>query len=330
MIDDAHGALVWDTLLAGRPLGALALPKVNGRLDLRGISAPSPSSVHNYESTGGQISALKGLLVFRNCRWNDADFTGASMPSFRFHDCVIENCIFDRATCSDWRMWGTTVSSCAFRQADLRGSALGGVDGAKRNAFLNIDFSGADLRRTVYMSAEMNGCMFASANIDNVNFEGTSFVNCVFQGRVRGVQFGRHSFRGESLPPNEMKNVDFRNASLRHTEFRGLDLEDVLWPTDEEHFVVDGFREVLDGLIGLWSARGDDAAKRLAAYFRVVRKWIGQSQRVGVVSRKDVVELGGEGAVDDFLRTVFERGALVKESECRREAFSRATSGTSG
>ena len=198
-------------------------------------------------------------------------------------------------------MWGTSISNTSFRGADLRKAALGGVNG-RRNSFRCVDFTKADLRQTVYVSAEMVGCAFSQAKIAKVDFQGTVFVDCRFEGKLEEVQFHRYAFRGEAFPPNEMDGVDLRGAKLSHVEFRGLDMESVKWPEDEDQFLVKDHPATLDRLLPTWKSRSDLGSKRLAASFGVVRKWVGTNQRVGVISKGDLLEAGGEEAVADFLR----------------------------
>jgi hypothetical protein len=100
------------------------------------------------------------------------------------------------------------------------------------------------------------------------------------------------------------KGVDLRKAKLKFVEFRGLDMAEVRWPEDEDHFVVEDYPATLDRLLATWRARSDLASRRLAASFGVVRKWVGPKQRVGVVSKADLIEVGGEEAVADFLRVI--------------------------
>jgi uncharacterized protein YjbI with pentapeptide repeats len=229
-MDPIRSAEVWSRLMSGRAVDDLGLPVVNGRTDLSGIAAPEPSVVREYVTLGANVKELGDLVVFRGRRWKKLDFSRGQLKSLRFFDCEIEDCCFDGADCSSWRMWGTSISNTSFKAADLRQAALGGVDNGKRNSFRRVDFTKADLRRTVYVSAEMLGCAFAQTKLAKVDFQGTVFVDCVFEGKLEEVQFHRHAFRGEAFPPNEMKGVDLRKAKLKYVEFQGLDMRFVKLP----------------------------------------------------------------------------------------------------
>ena len=92
-------------LMAGRPLDDLGLEKVEGRIDLRGLPAPVPRRLARYEQAGWFIEKLGNLVKFDGVTLRGLDLSGASLDSFRFHKCIIENCLFDGARCHDWRMW---------------------------------------------------------------------------------------------------------------------------------------------------------------------------------------------------------------------------------
>jgi Pentapeptide repeats (8 copies) len=297
-------AAVWERLTTGSSLDDLELPEIDGRIDLRGLAAPEPVVVSTSETAETRVTRLGGLLTIRRGHWKGLDFSGSQLKSLRFFDTTIEDCRFDKANCSDWRMWGTSIVRTSFVSADLRGASLGGVDEGKRNFFREVDFSKADLRGSAHGVAEMVGCRFFQAKLRKVDFQGTVLVNCVFAGLLDEVCFSDHEFRRRQFPPNEMRGVDFRDAKFRFVEFRNLDLDDVIWPKDEGHYVVQDFPSMLDRALAEWSNREDLRSRRLATFFSGVRKWLGPKQRVGVISRDDLRYIGGEAAVSDFLQLI--------------------------
>ena len=112
-------------------------------------------------------------------------------------------------------MWGMAFTDCRFRGANLRDVAMGGISQeGRRNRYLRVDFTKADMRGTAHFSSDMIGCDFSHANLGKVEFQGTVFVDCAFAGVVYDAQFHRYAFEGEAHPPNEMKGVDFRGAKL--------------------------------------------------------------------------------------------------------------------
>jgi hypothetical protein len=162
------------------------------------------------------------------------------------------------------------------------------------------------LRETAYQASEFVGCKFKDTRLDKVEFEGSAFVDCSFEGEVRNVIFSKRGFQLERFPPNEMINVDFRRAQLRWTEFRNLDLDRVLFPSDDDHIIVQNWPYVLSRLIGFFGRRKDDTSKGYTGFFEHERKWLGSKQKVGILNRGDLCEVGGEGGLQvvlDVIRT---------------------------
>jgi uncharacterized protein YjbI with pentapeptide repeats len=167
-----------------------------------------------------------------------------------------------------------------------------------------VDFTLADLRRTTYIAAHFEECNFKHARLENIDFQSSTFRNCTFEGELREVIFYRKGFGAQEFPENEMSGVDFSRAKLRWTEFRGLDLKDVCFPTDNDHIVLDNFPESLDRLSNFFGERSDANSKRLAAVLAHKRKWVGPGQRRGVFNKMDLLQIAGEEALQYFLKIV--------------------------
>jgi uncharacterized protein YjbI with pentapeptide repeats len=297
-------ALIWARLSTGKSLADLQLPEVKGRVDLRDLSVPPRAVVREKMHRSKRVAEISGFITVRGALWKGLDFSGAQLESLRFHETSIADCRFDGARCVDWRMWRTRIADTSFCSADLRGSALGGIKSGTRNAFRGVDFTNADLRQTVHQSADMVACTFCKTNLSGVDFQGTVFVDCTFEGELSKVLFYRHAFRGEAFPPNEMKGVDLRQAKLLYVQFRGLDMDQVYWPEDGEHFLVEDYPATLDRMLAAFGARSDLGSKRVAAVLGMHRKWAGPNQRLGVVSKAELLALGGAEAVVEFLRVL--------------------------
>jgi uncharacterized protein YjbI with pentapeptide repeats len=245
------------------------------------------------------VTEATNLVVLRGVTWKGIDFSAAKLGSLRFFDSVIENCRFDFANCRDWRMWGTRTVDTSFRGADLREAALGGLDEGRRNSFMRVDFSKANLRGSVHKSSDMEQCTFDG--ITSVDFQGTVFKNCTFVGELNDVLFYRHAFRGEAYPANEMKGADFREATLRHVGFRGLDMADVKWPTSTDHVVLSDYVPTLERLLKVLSTRTDEMSRRLGVLIMHSLRWAGPNQKEGVINIRDWAEVCGEELVSEFV-----------------------------
>jgi hypothetical protein len=116
--------------------------------------------------------------------------------------------------------------------------------------------------------------------------------------------FWERGFKGELFPPNEMRRVDLRRAKLRWSGFHGLDLDEVLLPTDEDHIVVENYPEALDRLLAFFCARPDVPSSALAAIFEHDKEWLGAKQRVGVLNKRDLIETAGEEGLQAVMKVI--------------------------
>jgi uncharacterized protein YjbI with pentapeptide repeats len=122
------------------------------------------------------------------------------------------------------------------------------------------------MRRTVYKAAVFEQCLFCGTKLAHVDFQGSNFVDCIFRGELRDVMFYRHAFRGEEFPPNEMIDVDFTGASLRDVGFRGLVLDRVRFPKDDDHIVIRNFASSLAEMKKTVEAQEDYTAKLIVRF----------------------------------------------------------------
>lgn len=72
---------VFGRLLSRKRLDDLRLGAYDGRVDLRGISAPPPERLTGFAQKGWVVSELVGLLKFTGVRLTDLDFTGSRFSS---------------------------------------------------------------------------------------------------------------------------------------------------------------------------------------------------------------------------------------------------------
>jgi hypothetical protein len=66
---------IFGRLLAGSRLDDLRLGEHDGRVDLRGIGAPSPERLKTLEKNGWVVAELGGLLKFESVKLADLDFS---------------------------------------------------------------------------------------------------------------------------------------------------------------------------------------------------------------------------------------------------------------
>jgi len=234
----------------------------------------------------------------QGAKWQNLDFTGSKLNGLRLFDCELRNCRFDRCHLRDLRVWATTFGECSFTGANLRKSVLGGVRNGKRNSYSGVDFSGADLRETVYKAAAFERCIFRDAKLERIDFQTSTFEDCVFEGELRDLLFYRRGFDGDAYPANEMVNVDFSRAKLHDIGFRGLTLDRVKLPEDTDHIVIKNVDITLDRLTAALKHQDDTTAKKLTAFLNIDRKWIAPNQVQKVINVQDLADTVGREGVN--------------------------------
>jgi fluoroquinolone resistance protein len=301
MINNSSSPEIWNRLLQGKSLDGLSLETKDGRINLRGLALPDPSVIRKYQMANSTVWEIEPAAVFRRVKWQDLDFSSSKLNGIRLFDCEIRNCLFEKSQLKDLRVWSTVVTESSFIGADLRKAALGGVQDGKRNTYLNVDFSEADLRETAYRAASFERCVFRNTKLVNVDFQTSTFTDCVFEGELRDVLFYRRGFNGEAFPPNEMVNVDFSRAILRDVGFRGLSLDRVRLPEDSEHILIKNFVSALDKAIDALKGQEDGTARKLVAFLEICRKWAPPNQVQGIINIQDLTEVAGEVGVRNLI-----------------------------
>jgi uncharacterized protein YjbI with pentapeptide repeats len=289
---------LWDRLRAGNALNGREMKSREGRVDLSGLELPAPKVVNQFNFGRASVAQVEPTATIRGVKWQNLDFAGSRLGGLRLFDCEIINCSFDSCHLQDMRIWSSKILETSFRGADLRKAALGGLEKGQRNVFSKVDFTEADLRQTMYTAAEFDQCIFRNAKLVKIDFQTSSFSDCVFEGELSDVLFYRRAFNGESLPPNEMKNVDFTRAKLRHVEFRGLNLDRVRLPSDSENIATSSHSATLDKLIGSLQSHQDTTGRKLLAFLSVLRKWAAPGEARGVINLGDIADIAGAEGVD--------------------------------
>lgn len=298
MISESLNLEIWDRLIQGESLDGLALATKDGRIDLSGLKLPDPSVVRRFQLKGSPMAEIESGPIIQGAKWRNLDFSGSKLNGLRFFDCALNNCRYEKCQLQDLRVWSTTFTECSFKGANLRKSTLGGVQNGKRNIYLTVDFSDADLRETVYKAAAFERCIFRGAKLVKIDFQTSTFTDCVFEGELRDVLFYRRGFEGEAYPANEMINVDFSRTKLHDVGFRGLTLDRVKLPQDADHIVIKNVLATLDKLIAALKQEGDATAQQLIAFLNIDRKWTMPDQAQRAINTQDLEETIGVEGVD--------------------------------
>jgi fluoroquinolone resistance protein len=201
-----------EALKSGGHLGAESSPfgRVGDLCDVRGLQVPD------------------GMRILSR-HVKDADFSWGFIRLAWIQNCVFENVRFDNATI-DTADHGNRFTGCSFV-----GTSFQDGIGYRGSSYNNCRFEKVDFRRSVFTRADMNDCIFSDCKLKGVDFNASSFVNCMFEGKLEDVWFRG----GFPLPvnvtdfgeprPNRMQGVSFANASLWGITFsNGCDLSSVV------------------------------------------------------------------------------------------------------
>ncbi|MFC9425808.1 pentapeptide repeat-containing protein [Streptomyces sp. NPDC056987] len=270
-------------------LASLPLERHEDRVDLRGIRMGSELPLPSGITAGGyMVEEITTPLDAHGVEFSAIDFTGSSLNSLRFKDCRIVNCLFDEADCRDWRTWGLEVVDSNFSNTAMRACHLGTWNEGDRSTYVRVDFSGADLKSSFFSYADFRDCDFSYADVDQLDFRSACFRGCRFAGHLRGTVFWSLPPNSEATDHNLMARVDFRDATLRFVEFRGLDLRDVTLPHSNQYIKVAQYPCVMrlapDRLRGLPGRNGNRAARLLERQTR----WINSKRDVGIWHEEDL------------------------------------------
>jgi uncharacterized protein YjbI with pentapeptide repeats len=293
---------LWDALIHGNLIRSASADLREGRLDLRGLVLPQVAVLERYAATPlTTAERVFNVVKVNRVMLHGIDFNDAQLNGVQFVDCSVMDCAFQGASLRDCAFWNCLISKCDFRKANLRDATLGAIRDGRRNRFDQVDFSSADLRNTIYVSADFRSCIFRDTKLGKVDFEGSSFTNCIFEGPLEEVAFAHESFVHKGLPPNEMLNVDFTQAKLFWVWFRHLNLDKVKFPEDEDHIILEDYPKQLDQLLSFLNKRRDEPSMALAASLEISQKWMGPKQRRGILNKKEILETGGG---QDFLEMI--------------------------
>jgi|CXWL01.1.fsa_nt_gi uncharacterized protein YjbI with pentapeptide repeats len=192
------------------------------------------------------IQILVKDVVLKDIDLSYADFSSSWMQANRF-----ENCLFEKTDFSDIADHGNTFSHCVFKKCDFKLAVLG-YEGSQ---YKNCTFKACSFQRTNFIRAEFVSTDFVDCRLKSIDFSGSSFENCKFEGLLDDVWF-RGTYGYESYftefgqpKPNKMDNVSFENADLRNPAFSdGCDLTTVKVKNDGRHFKFDNWLKRLQFL----------------------------------------------------------------------------------
>lgn len=298
-------------LTRGDDLAGLGLAQHEGRVDLRHLQAPTPEVLRRFGVDGWDIEELGNCVEFNDCQLMDFDLTGARLTNFRFRNTRVTNCRFESADCRDWRIWNTSLRHCSFSHANMRETALGTLKEGKGNIWYDIDFVGADLRRSHALGAVFEVCDFSNAKFDATELQLCTLVDCVFAGEMDEVVFDSRPIKS-SARSEPMHNVDFTRARFNYVEFLGGDLSGIALPDDPDLRLVRHFPCIARAIVQMLANDDRAEAKSLVEYLEHTGFEQLPPESDYVFNRRVVASFGGPEC-----RRLFDEVLPRAEMDCR-------------
>ncbi|MFD1048610.1 pentapeptide repeat-containing protein, partial [Kibdelosporangium lantanae] len=261
------------------------LAEHHGRRDLRGFVMPNRKTRESMAGSGVIPADQVRRPEIAGYTLDGLDFTDADFDVIRFYDSELRNCVFDGIRFRDLKLWRTRVHDCSFREAKLVDAVLGALEDGVPNSYTGVDLTAADLRRAVFEYADFVDVDFSDTNLIDIDFGSATFSRCTFSGRLDQLVFWELPPDSERSVRNQMDDVDFSRAELHGVEFRGLRLDRVTLPMDDNHVVVHHYDRVLKRAIDELTG-----SSPYAAGFEHELRWAHPLREVGIWHRDDLDE----------------------------------------
>jgi uncharacterized protein YjbI with pentapeptide repeats len=266
----------------------------DGRLDLRGIRLPDPTTTTSEERTllrrMFRLDRRSAVHQLRKATVANIDFSYAELPRIMFMACEIRDCRFERADVEDGGLWECRVTDTSFEGANLRSVVLGGrgyPPAHPPTPYDRVSFASADLRDAVPGAADFTDCDFSGARIDKLEFEGCTFVRCRFAGRLSDVIWAAADDR-DPRRRGSLVDVDMSATVLTFCAFRGLDLSDVKLPAAPEHIVFENFACAIKRALAALHGTDDPNERGLRGLLQAHADWTLPRQGRGILGVADL------------------------------------------
>lgn len=277
--NDAAADRSFHAFITGKPLTAGDTPfGLTDRqlIDLRGCPA--------------QQMRVSGVVA-RNVDFSYGDFSSSWLEGNRF-----ENCLFEKTCFKDFSDHGNMFRNCVFSRCNFRLGAIG-YEGSR---FVDCIFEECTFQRAVFIRAEFVNTDFIECKLRGVDFNGSSFEECRFEGIVEDVWF-RGTFASESdfkefgqPKGNKMLNVSFEKAQMVDlTISDGCDLSTIKLPRSGKYFRFDRWLSRLQCLERKLPDWDDEYKKHEASIFIRVALVHAQKQDWKVLNLDDLARTYG-------------------------------------
>ncbi len=202
------------------------------------------------------------------------DFTGSS-----FHDCWIEDCVFEGAYFEKTNFTEMTDHGNVFNDCDFIGCKFNNaVLGYKGTKFINCRFTNCNFTRTLFIRGEFVGAVFINCKMKGIDFNASSFEECIFEGELNDCWFrGGFSTQLEmkkfGIPKvNKMENVSLEKVDLIDLTFsNNCDLSTVKLNNNGSYLKFDKWLRRLDFLQERSIIFSEDERERVLFFVKIFR-----------------------------------------------------------
>lgn len=195
--------------------------------------------------------SLVNQKILKNVKIVNVDFEYSDFSNLWIENCVFENVNFGNANLSDIKDHNNFFRNCSFDHVDMKFAGIG----YKKSTYESCLFANVNFKKTVFCSTVFKKCKFLELKMKNIDFNASSFEDCMFEGVLESVWFcNGYKFPNDvreygSYAPNSMKNVSFENARLLDVMFvGGIDLSTVIPPSETSYRLYDHWHSRLKKL----------------------------------------------------------------------------------
>lgn len=260
------------------------------KIDLRTVLEKFPKIDNLYDFRGVD---LKEIFI-KDSFFCDIDFSFSDFSGAHFENCVFRNCNFKKVSFNRFIDGGNAFEESCFENCNFSNAALG-YNGSK---FCNVYFIKPNFKKTLFIRPEFVHTSFENSVLLNIDFNASSFTNCLFEGSLENCWF-RGSFPKDDdlkrygVPKrNEMLNVSFKKAVFKMVDFsQNCDLSTVIPPLGANYRKYDFWNDRLE-FLNIEKSKWNGELRREADIFYNIYSRFSKNQNWFIINIVDIANIG--------------------------------------
>ncbi|GGH16421.1 pentapeptide repeat-containing protein [Sphingobacterium alkalisoli] len=251
------------------------------------------SRINTYEFVDGKLD-LRGIIInertIAKLELQNADLTFSSFKDCWIENSLFEKCNFEKVDFSKFSDHKNIFKECYFKNCKFNYASLG--DGG--TSFSECVFEDCNFFKTIFIRPEFVGVSFKNCKINSIDFFGSSFESCCFEGNLKDIWFRggfplQVDYSNYGIPKrNEMKNVSFVNAELEDLTFSdNCDLSSVKIKSSDKYYKYERWKERLE-FLKMEDRNWSDKEKKEAEIFANTYLVHAKNQEWHIINREDV------------------------------------------